>query len=101
MQLMLSGFPPLSSFVPLSHCNSAQNHVVAPVPQGLIQLAILNWRPWKNCPLPIGNLSFKTFKMWCQGAGPLPGRKGDTRKVYQPEADTLKLEGGNSGAVGR
>lgn len=57
-QLMLRVLP-LSIFVPLNHCSSAQNHVVAPVPQGLLQLAILNWSPWKNCPLPTGNLSFK------------------------------------------
>lgn len=68
--------------MPLSHCSSPQNHVVAPVPQGLLQMDILNWRPWKNCTLPTGNLSFMAQ---CQWAGPFPRRKADTREVYQPE----------------
>lgn len=34
MQGLLLGFLALGILEPISHCSSAQNHVVAPVPQG-------------------------------------------------------------------
>lgn len=51
--------------------------------------------PSPRVHIPLGT------KVWRSLACPLPGRKGDTRKVYQPKADALKLEGVNSGGSGR
>lgn len=62
MQLMLSGFLALS-IMPLDHCSSEQNHVVAPVPQAFNWLASTGdagrTAPFPQGPHPTENLSSK------------------------------------------
>lgn len=80
--------------MPLSRCSSSQNHVVAPVPQDSLQLHLLNWRPWKNCPLPTGNLSFKAqcqYQVLCQGEKLIP-EKGTSWKLIHSNWKGVTLE---------